>query len=511
MAPGGPAMDGPEDYMAGPLAARRPTEPRSAGWRRVSVIDVGSNSVRLVVHDVCGRAMQQRYNEKVLAGLGRGLSASGRLNSEGVELALQALKRFSAITRAQTVDTSLAFATAAVREADDGQEFCRRVEAETGLRLRVLSGADEARLAALGALASVPPFSGVIGDLGGSSLELAICDEAGFLSGGTYPLGPLALDSGSGFSHDRVLHQVRVTLARSPELRDPGEVFVAVGGSWRAIASIHMELVRAPLHVLQNYEMDAKALLPLLTELATSRRHSDLVSEIAKKRAPTIPYAATVLRGVLEAGRFRSVLVSAYGVREGVIVENLNEAERRADPLAAGLESLTGQDAVAEAFGRALWDWLAPVREAILSERLTRAACRIADIGAVLHPDHRAQLAFDLVARAPLPGLTHRERAALALAIAVRYKRGFRSDISDRLLDADTAAKARALGGLIRLACDLSGRSVELLEKAGIQVDQKKLRLVMAPGFRPLVSEAVLRRLQSAAQEIALAAEVVAD
>ena len=142
-------------------------------WKRIGVMDVGSNSVRLVVYDVRGRAMQPRFNEKVLAGLGRGLNATGRLHKEGIEIAIAALARFASITRAQKVEALFPFATAAVREAADGKEFVDRVKKETGVTLRVLSGADEARFAAEGVLAGTPGIDGIAGDLGGSSLELA--------------------------------------------------------------------------------------------------------------------------------------------------------------------------------------------------------------------------------------------------------------------------------------------------------------------------------------------------
>src|SRR6185295_7182883 len=183
----------------GPMTAAQATRSKAgskaARWRRVGVIDVGSNSVRLVVYDVRGRAMQPRFNEKVLAGLGRGLTSSNKLNEDGVEVAIAALSRFASITRAQQVETLHAFATAAVRESKDGKDFVDRVKKETGITLRILSGGDEARYAAEGVLAGSPGVDGVAGDLGGSSLELARLSGGKYDGGSTYPLGPLALDN----------------------------------------------------------------------------------------------------------------------------------------------------------------------------------------------------------------------------------------------------------------------------------------------------------------------------
>jgi exopolyphosphatase/guanosine-5'-triphosphate,3'-diphosphate pyrophosphatase len=490
--------------MQAAQATRKLTGQKTSRWRRIGVIDVGSNSVRLVVHDVRGRAMQQRFNEKVLAGLGRGLNATGNLNKEGVDLAVDALKRFAAITRAQRVDAVLAFATAAVREASDGPAFVARVKKEAGLNLRVLSGDDEARFAAQGVLAGSPHVDGIAGDLGGSSLELARLVDGHYAGGATYPLGPLALDTGGGFNEGKALARIRDVLSSAPELKQKADVFFAVGGAWRSIASMHMELTRAPLHMLQNYEMEAPRLTVLLDELMAGKKHAGLVDDIAKRRAATIPYAAAVLKAVLEIGRIKTVMVSSFGVREGVIFDGLSDAERLEDPLDAGLDALVSADDQGAEFGRALVEWLEEAAPYTLPPRLANAACRLVDIGALLHPDHRADLAFDLVARAPLPGLTHKDRAALALAVSTRFKRGVKNSVSDALLDGDTAGRARALGSLMRLAADFSGRSATLLRHARLRCDGTRIELKVASDHAELVSESVQRRLQHAALELGM-------
>ncbi len=490
--------------MLASQTTRSKTAARSQRWRRIGVVDVGSNSIRLVVYDVRGRAMQPRFNEKVLAGLGRGLPETGHLSPEGVAMAMSSLARFASITRAQKVETLFAFATAAVREAADGKEFIRRVKAETGLTLRVLSGTEEARFAAQGVLAGSPGIGGVAGDLGGSSLELAVLSGGNYKRGSTYPLGPFALDTGGAFNEQKIAAKVHDALARSPELTKPIDIFYAVGGAWRNIGAIHMELARAPLHMLQNYQMDAPKLLTLLDELIGGKKHAALVDEVSRRRSSTIPYAAIVLKTILELGRVKSVMISSYGVREGIIYDGLSEEERNEDPLEAGLEALVAADDQAAEFGRALIQWISPAMPFLLDARLTGAACRLVDIGALLHPDHRADLAFELVARAPLPGLSHRDRAALALAVASRFKRGLRNDVSEGLLDPATAGKARALGALMRLGADFSGRSATLLAHSKLTCNNGVLHLKVSNPYRSLVSESVDRRLQQAATELGM-------
>jgi len=487
--------------MTLPAITRSKSSGKPVRWRRVGVMDVGSNSVRLVVYDVRGRAMQPRFNEKVLAGLGRSLGATGQLHKEGVEIAIAALSRFASITRAQKVEALFPFATAAVRDAADGQEFVDRVKKETGVTLRILSGDDEARFAAEGVLAGTPGVDGVAGDLGGSSLELARLTAGKYEGGSTYPLGPFALDTGAGFTEDKIMSRVKDVLSGSPELKKSGDVFFAVGGAWRAIGTLHMELTRAPLHMLQNYEMDAPELLKLLGEIISGKKHVELMQEVARKRAATIPFAAAVLKNVIEIGKFKTVMISSYGVREGIIFDSLDIAERQEDPLDAGIDVLIPDEQAAE-FGRALAEWASEAAPYTLNPRLSAAACRLVDIGALLHPDHRADLAFDLVARAPLPGLSHRDRAALALAVASRFKRGVRNDVSEKLLDPNLAGRARALGALMRLAADFSGRSAALLKHAKLTCDGDTLTLRVSAPYRALVSESVERRLEQAADEL---------
>ncbi len=472
--------------------------------RRIGVVDVGSNSVRLVVHDVRGRAMTQRFNEKFLAGLGRDLGETGKLHPEGVEQAVTALKRFAAITRAQKADNVIAFATAAVRDAADGADFCRRVRAETGFELRILTGAEEALIAAQGVVAGAPGVSGIVGDLGGSSLELAHLHEAKFLEGATYPLGPLALNAANGKTDKRKTSKVKKTLTGAPFFNHGEKTFIAVGGAWRAIANIHMDVTNAPLRILQNYEVPVAELRPLLAELMTGSKHTEIVQKVAKRRVATIPHAAMVLDVILDLGKFETLMVSSYGVREGIVFGEMSEEERASDPLDAGLDAMVASDNHAAEFGRALSTWLSNAATFTLSPRLTNAACRLVDIGAMLHPDHRADLAFDLVARAPLPGLSHKERAALALAIATRYTRQVVNPVSERLLDGETAGRARALGALMRLGANLSGRSASLLKKAELRCDGSTLELFVPRSHAALLSDTVRRRLQQAASELGM-------
>src|SRR5690349_20613794 len=216
--------------------------------RQAAVIDVGSNSVRLVIYRLDGRAIWTVYNEKALAGLGRDLPATGRLSPEGVETAVTALRRFRAVLDGWRAEDVTAAATAAVREAADGPAFLKRVRDETGLTVRVLSGEEEARYGAMGVIAGEPGAEGVVGDLGGSSLELVRLTSQSPDGGATLPLGPFALGAPRTLDMDRTRRLIDAALAPYSE-RFATRHFHAVGGAWRNLALFHMELADYPLRV----------------------------------------------------------------------------------------------------------------------------------------------------------------------------------------------------------------------------------------------------------------------
>ncbi len=487
----------------------------TAKARRVGVIDIGSNSVRLVIYDVVGRAIQARFNEKVLAGLGRGLTESGYLNPQGVEAALSVLARFKTLMQVQGVDEELPFATAAVREAIDGPAFCAQVRNEIGLNIRVMSGIDEARLAATGVIAQQPIADGVSGDLGGSSLELSVINDGYYTGGTTYPLGPLALlppEWLREMEHEtpdpvnfvtlskKLRKRIDTELEGAVELSSSRDTLYMVGGAWRAIARMHMELNDYPLIILQSYEIDADQLLDLTEKLqAPDKKLLAMMHNVSSKRAKTLPAAAAVLNGVLRAGKFSKVVTSSYGVREGLVFEQMDKGLQRQDPLLSGMQAMIAETPSNWDFGAALGLWLKQAARHMLPERLSEAACLAADVGSRMHPDYRADMAFEQMITAPLSGWTHEERAAVALAIACRYQRNFQHTLSATLLDGDMSGKARGLGALMRLGAHFSGRSADLLKYSRLEIRDGSINLDVDEKMKNLMSEMVRKRLGQAA------------
>ncbi len=486
--------------------------------RDVAAIDIGSNSVRLVLYRLEGRAIWTVFNEKVLAGLGRDLAATGRLSVEGAAQALTALKRFAAVIEGVQPAHTFVAATAAVREAEDGRDFCDRVAAETGLRIRVLSGEEEARYAALGVLAGIPRADGVVGDLGGSSLELVRLAAAEVGRGVTLPLGPFALADARGFDADRLRETIADRLQAAADFQ--ADTLYAVGGAWRTLAQVHMGVSDYPLRIVHQYEMDAAEVLDTARLIARSSKASlEKWPGLSRKRAETLPYAALVLEGLIERLGLKRIVLSAWGVREGLLYEALEPDIAAADPLLAGSSALGARQGISPSLPGALFGWIAPLltalpqvfdreRDAVLAD----AACRLADLGARLHPDHRVELAFDQVLRAPVPGQSHAERAFLAVAVNARYGGSASTPEAStvaRLLNEEQRQGARALGLAIRLACDLSGRSPQLLVNARAGVTDGALVLTAAEGYADvLLGEQTRRRGKALADALGLKLDI---
>lgn len=486
--------------------------------RDVAAIDIGSNSVRLVLYRLEGRAIWTVFNEKVLAGLGRDLAATGQLSVEGAAQALTALKRFAAVIEGVRPALVFVAATAAVREAADGQTFCETVAAETGLQIRVLSGEEEARYAALGVLAGIPDADGVAGDLGGSSLELVRLAGGKVERGVTLPLGPFSFAEEGEFDADRLREAIAKRLKPAADFR--ADTLYAVGGAWRTLAQVHMEMNAYPLRIVHQYAMNADEVLATAGLVARASKASlEKWPGVSKKRSETLPHAALVMEGLVHRLGLKRIVVSAWGVREGLLYEALEPDIAAADPLLAGSSALGARQGISPTLPGALKGWIAPLLAAMpvtfgkaRDDVLADAACRLADLGARLHPDHRVELAFDQVLRAPVPGQSHAERAWLATAVNARYGGPAATPEPKtvaRLLTEEQLLAARTLGLAIRLACDLSGRAPQLLANAHAAVKDDTLVLTASDGYADvLLGEQTRRRGKALAEAMGLKLDI---
>lgn len=490
------------------LAAIAPLPKRPAGATsddgRIGVVDIGSNSVRLVVFDGLKRVPVPVFNEKVLPGLGRGLAETGRLNEQGVELALESLERFAGLARAMEVVRLDLLATAAVREASNGPEFVTEVERRCRQPVITLSGLEEARISSLGVLSGMPAAQGIVGDLGGGSLELVRLEAGKAADSITLPLGPLRLADESGGERARAAAFVDAALDRVPWLGELSDAnLYPVGGAWRALARLHMDYTDYPLHMVHGYGIgrgQAEELLGLIGRLG--KRSLARIGSVSKRRLEDLPLAALVLEKVLERTGSRRVVFSAFGLREGWVFSNLPEGQRAVDPLLDAAEDWSAREGRFPHLAPDLVDWTAPLfpNESDNARRLRHGACRLSDIGWRYHPDYRAEQILLRILRAQELFVEHHERAFLGLALYFRYGGRTNGDglaTARALLRPAKARRAEVLGAALRLAYAACGGAVEALRETALSWDGKALRLTIPPDTSVPPGQTLERRLNS--------------
>ncbi len=483
------------------------------GPGRVGIIDVGSNSIRLVVYERASRAPLPVFNEKVLCGLARGLDATGQLNPQGVEMALANIDRFTTLAHNMKVTSLDLLATAAVRDAADGAEFMRALASRPGIKAHIVSGQDEARYSGYGVICGMPDASGVMGDLGGGSLELVSLGQGRLGNSTTLPIGPLRLMSSGKSDPRRIVVDAIDEVAWLRE--ETGKTFYAVGGAWRSFARLHMEQAGYPLHIIHHYDIpadEARAVARLIA--VQSAKSLEKMPGVSRRRVDTLPLACLALDRLLAALKPRNVIFSAFGLREGFYYSRLSDVERSRHPLIAFAEEQGADWRRFDLSPSEIFDWLTPIfaGESEAERVLRIAACHLSDISWNDHPDYRAEQAYVRVLHLPAPGMSHRERAVLAMTLAYRYKSDSKSatlDTALRLSDSKGRTFARRLGASLRLAYNLSGGAPGLLPQVQLLRTERELRLIVPDGVRRSLGDVTARRLESAAEAFDLKAAIV--
>lgn len=471
---------------------------------RVGVVDVGSNSVRLVVFDGAARCPAYFYNEKVMCGLGAGLQSSGVLNPAGRARAHDALRRFQTLADSMDLPPLATVATAAVREATDGPEFCAEIANDIGLNLQVVDGQEEARLSAQGVLLGWPEAKGLICDIGGASMELAKVGDGEVGDRLTSDLGPLKLQDLPGGKRELKAH-IRSTIERMFEdLGSPkNQPLYLVGGSWRAFAKIDMDRRGYPLHVLHEYRMTSQDVRHSFDMLAHSD-HGALGDRcgISGTRMALLPMASLVLRELARAFKPKEIIISSYGIREGMLYEKMSKKLRERDPLLEAARFLESKDARMPGFGDTLFDFVNPLfpRANAATERLIRVACLLHDVNWRAHPDFRADVCFETATRAHLCGLTHTERVQLGLSLTYRYSRKGPSGRFTpylRLVDRKQRETAAILGKAMRLGGMLWQRPNTQPASLRWRPTKRVLELHLSEDAHPLFGEVAAARFMS--------------
>ena len=476
-----------------------------------AIVDIGSNSVRIVVYDQLGRAPLPRFNEKSLCRLGEGLAQTGNIALENFGRTVDALRRFRAIADAMGVTRIDVTATEAIRRAGNGPELVALIGKEAGLKVRVLSGAEEARYAALGVVSGFFRPVGLVGDMGGGSLEVAeVLDDTVGERWVSLPLGALPVEAMLQKGFDEAKRGIDELLRANlpPALTQP--VFFPVGGGWRALARIHMTMHQAPIHVVHGYSLpvsEARAFAKSLWRMAPEKLAE--LPGMPARRARTVPAAALVLDRVLKRLAPEQVVFSALGLREGWLFSQLKPEERYLDPLIQGAQAIGLPMARVPHFAPSLVNWTASLfpGETAADTRLRVAVCALSDIAWRDHPDVRAEECFRRLLHFPFIGASHPERVFVASAVHARY--GGKLDDSyvqaaAALLPRSARRRAQILGRAITLAYRLSAGMPRVLDASRLCIDSDMIRLEVGEAARVPDSEAVSDRLKLLATAIGM-------
>ncbi len=489
------ALPQPEHPAPGRLERARP----------IAIIDIGSNSVRLVIYEGHSRAPTPLYNEKLLCGLGRGVATTGRLPPDAVARALQALARFRVLCQMADVSWVRVLATAAARDAENGPAFLDAAERACGQRVELLTGDREAALSAAGVISSFHAPDGIVGDLGGGSLELIDVRNEKAGAGITLPLGGLSLTDLAGGSPKKAARITREALGRASDLPGlEGRTFYAVGGTFRALAKLQMAERDYPLRVLHAYDLELDDGFQKLVERAGAG--SKRVEGISEARRPLLVYGALVLDEIVRVGRPKRVTVSALGVREGLLYEELDAASRAADPLIAAAAEFNLLRSRAPHHGYELAAWTDAFvlslgqDEAAEERRLRHAACLMADIGWRAHPNYRGEQSLALIAQAAFLSIDHPGRAYLALAVYFRHS-GLSLDKVNPVIAALATprllAMARLLAAALRIAYPVSIAMSGVLPRTPLLAVDGCIVLRLPDALASLASERLENRLKA--------------
>lgn len=485
---------------------------RLKGRKPLSVVDIGSNSVRLVIYEGIARSPTVLFNEKALVGLGRGIATTGELDPIAVEKTLACLRRFRALSEQAGAESMHALATAAAREATNGPDFIAKAAELLGVEIQVLTGAQEAYYSALGIICGFHAPDGIAGDLGGGSLELVDVRGREIGEGVTLPLGGIRLQE---TAHDSVTDAVRIarkSLGKADLLHaGEGRTFYAVGGTWRNLARLHMNYIGYPLDVMHHYEMHVEEIgyfLERVVKNDLNKIHG--IEHVSKPRRALLPYGAATLREVIRHMHPSRIVVSALGVREGYLYTLLTASQQSIDPLLSAAEELAVLRARSPDHARELADWTSITMSAFGYDetedeaRYRRAACLLADIGWRAHPDYRGTQSLNIIAHGSFIGIDHPGRAYIALANYYRHEGLLSDEASPAIREIATprlAERARLLGAMLRVAYLMSASMPGVVPKLHWRkTGDSALALVVPRDHENLLGERFMGRLQQLAK-----------
>ncbi len=438
-----------------------------------AVIDIGSNSVRLVLYQCEGNHVQPVFNQKSLCSLGA-TDTEGYLPKEGKDCARMTIARFRHILDARQPNMVQVLATAAIRNARDGTEFAQELSDILERPVEILSGMDEARYAAAGVQATSYNPRGLVVDMGGGSVELArLGIEADITPECSIPSGSLVM---AEYYHVHGREAYEAWLEEQLEqhhIPAPAAHIYAVGGSFRAIARHHMKRHAYPLRIIHDYGMNRQELLQLIETMEQDVQEGYYFTGVAQKRQKAALPAAILLNMLMYRTNAADVIFASAGIREGALRLHYHDPDPY-DPLLALVQALPSPGPE-KGYMEALAHWIHSVLPCTTGEkRLVRAFCEISEIATAVHPDYRAEYAFERILSTLGYGMQHDEQVMLALALYHRHRAKLKLMHPALTLISERQQQfAYALGQLADMAYSLSAGSADLLEDHQLDRDEE--------------------------------------
>ncbi len=483
----------------------------------IAIIDIGSNSVRMIIYDGFHRAPTILFNERVLAELGKTLGVTGCLNPEGTKLAFDNLERFKAVIDNMKADYFV-IATAALREASDGPAFAQKLQDELGIKPNIITGEEEARLGTLGLYSGIRNFEGVAGDLGGGSLELTYAQGKDFSHACSLPLGALRLKN--SFNDKKSIKQeIRAYLDEQSWLQDAakGKTFYPIGGAWRAIASYCMKRQKYPVSIIHGYQISTQQLKQYLkTLMRMSPSETSKLDMIASRRHEIIPTAARLMYEVIKRVNPDNIVFSNFGVREGLLFDKLDIEQQQQDPLLQRCQILQKQLSRFDN-GEAVYAW----SQSLVSDEEKRyqtiflAACMLNELSWMEHRDYRAKLSFlSIITQRFGGGLSHKERVMLAAAIYVSYGQ----KIDDKmlrpylsLLEKQEIQLAERFGLAVRIARRIGGGPIHVFKDTSLDYNKQQLTLKLSQSLRSFMGLHIEKLMQALGENLGCNANIIIE
>lgn len=475
----------------------------------VAVIDIGSNSVRLVVYERLSRAPLPRFNEKSLCGLGRELRQTGRIDETAAACAVNAVHRFCQIALAMDCDRIDLLATEALRRASNGSQVLAQLEEAAGRTVRILGGLEEAYFAARGVSAGFFEPKGLVGDLGGGSLDVAeVNGHEVSTRRESMPVG--SLHATAILAEDQPKKAIDNLIGGPLASFMPPQNFYLVGGSWRVLARIHMAQNKVPIDLPHGYTVDAAEMRRFAKSIWRMER-DELVKlpSLSNRRLPHVQGAALVLDRVLKQVNADKVTISSLGLREGWLFELLPVEVQALDPLVEGARAFGRPRARVPEFAQALARWTDElfVDEATPERRLREAVCELTDIAWADHRSVQAQLGMRRILQFPFVGIDHPGRAFMAACIHSRYGGDPNDPALTILAGLTTPARlqrAQILGRAMLTGHRISGSVPALLARTKLRIDSDAVVIEVDDARDAADSDAVRNRLKLLAKAIGI-------